>query len=63
MKTFLLFLFAALATAAAARAQSASTNVLDWKGNITLTSYLTQQLHAQYAGRPAELARAAQSAA
>ena len=63
MKPFLLFLLATLATAAAARAQSASTNVLDWKANTTLTSYLNQQLHAQYAGRPAELARAAQSAA
>lgn len=63
MKTVLLFLLATLVTAATARAQSASTNVLDWKGNTTLTSYLTQQLHAQYAGRPAELARAAQSAA
>ena len=62
VKTFLLLLVATLATAATARAQ-ASTNVLDWKGNTTLTSYLPQQLHAQYAGRTAELARAAQSAA
>ncbi|WP_345052194.1 hypothetical protein [Hymenobacter glaciei] len=46
-----------------ARAQPASTGVLDWKANTTLASYLTQQLHAQYAGRAAELTRAAQSAA
>ena len=62
MRTFLLLLLAALAACAAAHAQG-SPNVLDWKANTTLTSYLTQQLHAQYAGRAAELARAAQSAA
>jgi dienelactone hydrolase len=45
------------------RAQSAGTNVFDWKAATTLNAYLTRQLHAQYAGRPAELARAAQSAA
>ncbi|MCI1189130.1 hypothetical protein MON38_17030 [Hymenobacter sp. DH14] len=62
MKTFLLLLLAALAATAQVRAQT-GTNVLDWKANTTLTSYLNQQLHAQYAGRPAGLARAAQSAA
>ena len=51
-----------LAAGATARAQS-STNVLDWKANTTLTSYLNQQLHAAYAGRPAALTLAAQSAA
>lgn len=45
------------------RAQSAGTNVFDWKAATTLNAYLTRQLHAQYAGRPAELERAAQSAA
>ena len=62
MRTLLLSLLAALAACAPARAQG-SPNVLDWKANTTLSSYLTQQLHAQYAGRPAALARAAQSAA
>ncbi len=62
MKTLLLFLLAALAIAAEARAQT-STNVLDWKANTTLTTYLQQQLHAAYAGRPAALTLAAQSAA
>jgi dienelactone hydrolase len=62
MNPFLLFLLVAVAACATARAQT-GTNVLDWKANTTLTSYLTQQLHAQYAGRPAGLARAAQSAA
>ena len=61
MKIFLLFLLVALAACATARAQTGTT-VLDWKANTTLTSYLTQQLHAQYAGRAAELGRAAQSA-
>ncbi|MDQ2771367.1 MAG: acetylxylan esterase [Bacteroidota bacterium] len=62
MKTLLLLLLATLAACATARAQVGPT-VLDWKANTTLTSYLTQQLHAQYAGRAAELGRAAQSAA
>jgi dienelactone hydrolase len=62
MNPFLLFLLVAVAACATARAQT-GTNVLDWKANTTLTSYLNQQLHAQYAGRPAGLARAAQSAA
>ena len=62
MKTFSLLLLAILATVATTRAQT-SPSVLDWKANTTLSSYLTQQLHAQYAGRAAELGRAAQSAA
>ena len=47
----------------AAQAQQPSPNVLDWKAPTTLTTYLYQQLHAQYAPRAAELDRAAQSAA
>ena len=45
-----------------AQAQQPSPNVLDWKASTTLTTYLLQQLHAQYAPRAAELDRAAQSA-
>ena len=37
--------------------------VLDWRVPTTLTTYLLQQLHAQYVPRAAELATAMQSAA
>ena len=37
--------------------------VLDWRVPTTLTTYLLQQLHAQYVPRAAELATAVQSAA
>ena len=37
--------------------------VLDWWAPTTLTTYLLQQLHAQYVPRAAELATAVQSAA
>ncbi|MDB5269464.1 MAG: hypothetical protein JWP58_2504 [Hymenobacter sp.] len=46
----------------AAQAQQHGPNVLDWKAPATLSTYLFQQLHAQYAPRAAELDRAAQSA-
>lgn len=46
-----------------AQAQQPSPNVLDWKASATLTTYLLQQMHAQYAPRTAELDRAVQSAA
>ncbi|MBH8569872.1 acetylxylan esterase [Microvirga sp. STS02] len=46
-----------------AQAQQPGPNVLDWKAQTTLSTYLFQQLHAQYAPRAAELDRAAQSAA
>jgi dienelactone hydrolase len=45
-----------------AQAQQPGPNVLDWKAPATLSTYLYQQLHAQYAPRAAELDRAAQSA-
>ena len=63
MSTRKLLLFLFIVASHLAHAQPARLNVLDWKGSTTLTSYLTQQLHAQYAGRAAELARATQSAA
>ncbi|ALW83959.1 hypothetical protein AUC43_01890 [Hymenobacter sedentarius] len=53
----------ALATGYSARAQQPSSNVLDWKAPATLSTYLLQQMHAQYASRAAELDRAAQSTA
>ncbi|WP_092672717.1 alpha/beta hydrolase family protein [Hymenobacter arizonensis] len=46
----------------AAAQQAGSPNVLDWKAPATLSTYLLQQMHAQYAPRAAELDRAAQSA-
>jgi dienelactone hydrolase len=46
-----------------AQAQQPATNVLDWKAPTTLSTYLLQRLHAQYAPRAAELSQAAQSAA
>ncbi|MFC7666103.1 alpha/beta hydrolase family protein [Hymenobacter humi] len=52
-----------LATGYSARAQQSSSTVLDWKAPATLSTYLLQQMHAQYAPRAAELDRAAQSAA
>ncbi|WP_210519083.1 alpha/beta hydrolase family protein [Hymenobacter terricola] len=45
-----------------AQAQKSGPNVLDWKASATLSTYLLQQTHAQYAPRAAELDRAAQSA-
>ncbi len=47
----------------AAAQQTGSPNVLDWKAPATLSTYLLQQMHAQYAPRAAELDQAAQSAA
>ncbi|MDO7848294.1 acetylxylan esterase [Hymenobacter sp. M29] len=46
-----------------ARAQQPTTNVLDWKAPTTLSTYLLQRLHEQYAPRAAQLDYAAQSAA
>ena len=60
-KIGLLFWLAVLAVHAA-QAQPPGPNVLDWKSPATLTTYLLQLLHAQYAPRAAELDRAAQSA-
>ncbi|MFD2718671.1 alpha/beta hydrolase family protein [Hymenobacter monticola] len=60
---YLLCLLAALSAAFSARAQQPTANVLDWKAPATLSTYLIQQMHAQYAPRAAELERAAQSAA
>jgi dienelactone hydrolase len=60
-KLFLCVL-AALSPAFSARAQQPTANVLDWKAPTTLSTYLLQQMHAQYAPRAAELDRAAQSA-
>ena len=57
-----LLVWLALLIGRAAQAQQSGPNVLDWKAPTTLTTYLLQQLHAQYAPRAAELARAAQSA-
>ena len=37
--------------------------VLDWRAPTTLTTYLLQQMHAQYVPRAAKLATAEQSAA
>ena len=37
--------------------------VLDWRAPTTLTTYLLQQMHAQYVPRAAKLATAVQSAA
>ncbi|GAC1587414.1 MAG: alpha/beta hydrolase family protein [Hymenobacter sp.] len=62
MKVLLLTLLAGLA-GLGVRAQQPGPNVLDWKAAATLNTYLLQQLHAQYAPRAAELARAAQSRA
>ena len=45
-----------------AAAQQPTSNVLDWKAPTTLSTYLLQQMHAQYAPRAAELGKAAQSA-
>lgn len=45
------------------QAQQPTTNVLDWKAPATLSTYLLQRLHAQYAPRAAGLNQAAQSAA
>ncbi|MDO7854008.1 alpha/beta hydrolase family protein [Hymenobacter convexus] len=53
----------AVSASLSARAQQPSANVLDWKAPATLSTYLLQQMHAQYAPRAAELDRAAQSAA
>ena len=44
------------------QAQQPGPNVLDWKAQTTLSTYLMQQMQAQYAPRAAALARAAQSA-
>jgi dienelactone hydrolase len=44
-------------------AQKPTANVLDWKAPATLSTYLLQELHAQYAPRAAELDQAVQSAA
>ena len=62
MKTLLLSLLATLAACVTAYAQ-VGPNVLGWKATTTLTSFLNQQLHAQYAGRAAELGQAVASAA
>ncbi|WP_457065176.1 alpha/beta hydrolase family protein [Hymenobacter sp. UYAg731] len=52
----------ALLIGRSAHAQQSGPNVLDWKAPTTLTTYLLQQLHAQYAPRAAELDLAGQSA-
>jgi dienelactone hydrolase len=62
MKTFLLFLLATIGLSLPAAAQKPH-EVLDWKAPATLSAYLLQQLHGQYAPRAAELAAATQSAA
>ncbi|MCC3154830.1 acetylxylan esterase [Hymenobacter sp. BT770] len=59
----LLLALVVLATGYSAHAQQPSSTVLDWKAPATLSTYLLQQMHAQYAPRAAELDRAAQSAA
>ncbi|MDB5236875.1 MAG: hypothetical protein JWR44_3868 [Hymenobacter sp.] len=46
-----------------AHAQQSSPNVLDWKAPATLSTYLLQRMHAQYAPRAAELENATKSAA
>ncbi|MBH8559126.1 alpha/beta hydrolase family protein [Hymenobacter negativus] len=58
-----LLVWLGLIIAHSAQAQQPGPNVLDWKAQTTLSTYLFQQLHAQYAPRAAELDRAAQSAA
>jgi dienelactone hydrolase len=54
---------AALLAGLSARAQQPNANVLDWKAPTTLSTYLLQQMHGQYAPRAAELNQAVQSAA
>jgi dienelactone hydrolase len=56
-------MLAGLSATLSARAQQATANVLDWKAPATLSTYLLQQMHAQYVSRAAELDRAVQSAA
>ncbi|MBU6119284.1 alpha/beta hydrolase family protein [Hymenobacter siberiensis] len=58
-----LLVWLALLIGRSGQAQQPGPNVLDWKAPTTLTTYLLQQLHAQYAPRAAELDRAVQSAA
>lgn len=62
-KAVLLVLIALLVGHTAQAQQAGSPNVLDWKAPATLSTYLLQQMHAQYAPRAAEVDRAAQSAA
>ena len=62
LKAALLAMLALLASGWA-HAQQPGPNVLDWKASATLSTYLLQLLHAQYAPRAAALDRAAQSAA
>ena len=60
-KVWLLGLLAGLLNQSV-QAQQPGPNVLDWKAQTTLSTYLMQQMQAQYAPRAAALARAAQSA-
>ena len=61
--TVLLALVALLLGRPAGAQRAPDANVLDWKAPATLSTYLLQQMHAQYAPRAAELNQAAQSAA